>query len=108
MRELAVHQYQADKTDEVVTINFALTNTTLSPVISRVPSGTTVPVSQNKATIKIDRFTVLQVVYQFNGTANGVIVTTVQGETGPSFDDTIIQPNGTNKAIRALYTFTPQ
>jgi hypothetical protein len=108
MKELAPHQYQAETADEVVTITFALENTTLSPVISRVPSGATVPVTQNQATVKIDRFTILQVVYQFNGAADGDIVTTVSGAAGGSFEDEVIQPGGTNKAIRALYTFTPK
>jgi hypothetical protein len=109
MLEVAPHQYRCEQDNETVTITFNLDGTSLMPVISFVPSGRPLEVINNVATLNdITELNVLQIVYQFNGLANGVITTTAAGSEGGRFDDVVVQPFRRGQTIRALYTFAPK
>jgi hypothetical protein len=108
MIELAPHQYRCEDDYEHVNISFTLENTTLTPVISFVPSGRPLEVTGHTAELEqITELTVLQIVYQFNGLADGVITTNVSGREGGNFRDVIVQPFRRGQTISALYTFMP-
>jgi hypothetical protein len=114
MKRLAKNQYQCEP-GETVTFNFEFDKTNFlitGAFIEPKPQKPANIKEGNPLTFTVDKFTVLQIDYVFNGPSGGVYRNNVKGSAGGgTFKETITQPSEDSVKhipLRGFYTFNPK